>query len=74
MYGDTSVSGICQVVGGPARSSALRSVSNGFVPDSVQSSSVRNGWGLLRVSLEVVLYAVWSLAPTGVLAGMWIVS
>ena len=34
------------------------------VPDSVQSSLVRNGRGLLRVSLEVVLYAVRSLAPT----------
>lgn len=44
---------------GPARSSSLRSFKRG-VPDSVQSSSVRNGRGLLRVSVEVVLYAEWS--------------
>ena len=39
-------------------------VKRAVVPDSVQSSSVRNGRGLLRVSFEVVLYAEWSLAPT----------
>ena len=34
-----------------------------MVPDSVQSSLVRNGRGLLRVSVEVVLYAEWELGP-----------
>ena len=40
-----------------------------MVPDSVQSSLVRNGRGLLRVSVEVVLYAEWSLAPTCFISG-----
>ena len=52
-------------MGDPARSSALRSASNGLMGARQRAIEFVEEWaGLLRVSFEVVLYAEWSLAPT----------
>ena len=69
---DTNVRGFCQGLGGlpVPRLYVVRQTGCVF-PRQRAIEFGEEGRGLLRVSVEVVLYAEWSLAPTLFIWGAW---